>query len=108
MERRRFLGALTAASLGTVLEGSLTELARAQKSEQASASTHGSETSYFPPNSTIVLVHAAWADGSCWRNIIVPLESHGLHVICAPLPLTSLTDDTGALSQVLERTSGPV
>jgi pimeloyl-ACP methyl ester carboxylesterase len=108
MERRRFLGALTAASLGTVLEGSLTELARAKNTAEASASSHGSETSQFPPNSTIVLVHAAWADGSCWRNIIVPLESRGLHVICAPLPLTSLTNDATALSQVLERTSGPV
>jgi pimeloyl-ACP methyl ester carboxylesterase len=31
-----------------------------------------------------------------------------LHVICAPIPLTSLTNDVTALSQVLERTSGPV
>jgi pimeloyl-ACP methyl ester carboxylesterase len=54
------------------------------------------------------LVHAAWADGSCWRNVILPLEHCGLHVICAPIPLTSLTNDATALSQVLERTSGPV
>jgi pimeloyl-ACP methyl ester carboxylesterase len=54
------------------------------------------------------LVHAAWEDGSCWSNIILPLERHGLHVICAPIPLTSLTNDATALSQVLERTSGPV
>ena len=110
MERRKFLGALTAASLGTVLEGSLTELARAQNSTPVSASFSGQAvlTSAFPPNSTIVLVHAAWADGSCWRNIILPLESRGLHVICAPIPLTSLTNDAAALSQVLERTSGPV
>jgi len=110
MERRKFLGALTAASLGTVLEGSLTELARAQNSTPVSASFSGQAvlTSAFPPNSTIVLVHAAWADGSCWRNIILPLESRSLHVICAPIPLTSLTNDAAALSQVLERTSGPV
>jgi pimeloyl-ACP methyl ester carboxylesterase len=59
-------------------------------------------------NSTVVLVHGAWADGSCWSNVILPLERHGLKVICAPLPLTSLTDDVGALNRVLERTSGPV
>jgi pimeloyl-ACP methyl ester carboxylesterase len=107
MERRKFLGALTGTSLGVLLNGSLGEFAQAQSTTQA-ASSHSSGTSQFPPNSTIVLVHAAWADGSCWRNVILPLERHGLHVICAPLPLTSLTNDTIALSQVLERTSGPV
>jgi pimeloyl-ACP methyl ester carboxylesterase len=107
MERRKFLGALTGTSLGVLLHGSLSESAQAQSTAQA-ASSHGSEASQFPPNATIILVHAAWADGSCWRNIILPLEHRGLRVICAPIPLTSLTNDATALSQVLERTSGPV
>jgi pimeloyl-ACP methyl ester carboxylesterase len=64
--------------------------------------------SAFPQNSAIVLVHGAWADGSCWSNVILPLQREGLHVICAPIPLTSLTDDIAALHQALERTSGPV
>jgi len=62
----------------------------------------------LPQNSTVVLVHGAWADGSCWSNVISPLQQDGLKVICAPLPLTSLTDDAAALSRALERTSGPV
>ena len=62
----------------------------------------------FPPNSTVILVHAAWADGSCWSSIILPLQQLGLHVICAPIPMTSLSDDAAALSSVLERTSGAV
>jgi pimeloyl-ACP methyl ester carboxylesterase len=62
----------------------------------------------FPPNSTIVLVHGAWADGSCWNDVILPLERQGLKVICAPIPLTSLSHDVSALSRTLERTSGPV
>jgi|SRR5579863_5405277 len=57
---------------------------------------------------TVVLVHGAWADGSCWQNVILPLERLGLSVICAPLPLTSLMDDIAALSRTLERTDGPV
>jgi pimeloyl-ACP methyl ester carboxylesterase len=57
---------------------------------------------------TVVLVHGAWADGSCWQNVILPLERLGLGVVCAPLPLTSLTDDIAALSRTLERTDGPV
>src|SRR5271163_3694638 len=108
MKRRRFLGALTAASLGVALDGSLTQFARAQNGVHVSATTQSSKTSGFPPDSTIVLVHGAWADGSCWRDVILPLQSHALHVICAPIPLTSLTNDAAALSQVLERTSGPV
>jgi pimeloyl-ACP methyl ester carboxylesterase len=62
----------------------------------------------FPQNSTIVLVHGAWADGSCWSNVILPLRRHGLNVICAPIPLTSLANDVAALSRALERTNGPV
>jgi pimeloyl-ACP methyl ester carboxylesterase len=62
----------------------------------------------FPENSTIVLVHGAWADGSCWKDVILPLERQGLKVFCAPIPLTSLTDDVSALTRALERTTGPV
>jgi pimeloyl-ACP methyl ester carboxylesterase len=58
-------------------------------------------------SATIVLVHGAWADGSCWQNVILPLRKEGLQVMCAPIPLTSLTDDIAALERVLERTSGP-
>jgi pimeloyl-ACP methyl ester carboxylesterase len=41
----------------------------------------------------VILVHGAWADGSCWSNII---------------PLTSLTDDSVALRRVIEKVEGPV
>ena len=64
--------------------------------------------SEFPQDSTIILVHAAWADGSCWNNIILPLQQHGLQVKCAPIPMTSLSDDAAALGRVLEQTRGPV
>jgi pimeloyl-ACP methyl ester carboxylesterase len=64
--------------------------------------------SSFPQNSAIVLVHGAWADGSCWKDVVLPLERQGLKVLCAPIPLTSLTDDVSALMRVLERTTGPV
>jgi pimeloyl-ACP methyl ester carboxylesterase len=62
----------------------------------------------FPEGSSIVLVHGAWADGSCWRNVVLPLERRGLQVVCAPIPMTSLTGDATALSWALEQTSGPV
>ena len=63
--------------------------------------------SFFVQNATIVLVHGAWADGSCWHKVILPLRKEGLEVTCAPIPLTSLTEDIVALQRVLERTGGP-
>src|SRR5579863_7014763 len=64
--------------------------------------------SAFALNATVVLVHGAWADGSCWQDVILPLRRQGLAVTCAPIPLTSLTEDIAALQRVLERTNGPV
>ncbi len=111
MERRNFLGALAAASLGVVLDSTFSESARARDTAHASTASSPrqvAKTSESPQNSTIILVHGAWADGYCWSNIILPLEQRGLKVICAPIPLTSLSNDTAALSWALERTSGPV
>ncbi len=109
MERRGFLGALTAASLGAVLKGSFTEFARAENSARAVANLPGrAAKSEFPDGAAIVMVHGAWADGYCWSNVILPLQRQGLNVICAPIPLTSLTNDITALNRALERTSGPV
>lgn len=64
--------------------------------------------SAFPENSTVVLTHGAWADGSCSANVILPLQRHGLHVTCAPIPLTSLSDDVAALNRAPERRSSPI
>jgi pimeloyl-ACP methyl ester carboxylesterase len=110
MERRSFMGSLTAASLGLVLGGSLAESGGASylAPNVANTSAQAAQKSEFPPNSTIVLVHGAWADGSCWSSVILPLERRGLKVMCAPIPLTSLTNDTIALNWALDRTSGPV
>jgi pimeloyl-ACP methyl ester carboxylesterase len=62
----------------------------------------------FPKDATVVLAHGAWADGSSWNEVILQLEKHGLNVIAAPLPLTSLSDDAIALKRVLMRTNGPL
>jgi pimeloyl-ACP methyl ester carboxylesterase len=61
-----------------------------------------------PPMATVILVHGAWAECASWSEIIGPLESENLAVICAPIPLTSLTDDVKALHRVLQRTEGPL
>lgn len=61
-----------------------------------------------PQMGAAVLVHGAWADGSCWSNVILPLRRQELKVTSAPIPLTSLTDDSASLRRVIERVDGPV
>src|SRR5258705_13767743 len=55
----------------------------------------------------VVLVHGAWADGSCWRGVIEGLQSEGYEVTAPQFPLTSLADDVARLRQVLARQTGP-
>jgi pimeloyl-ACP methyl ester carboxylesterase len=62
----------------------------------------------FPENSTVVVAHGAWADGSSWKEVILHLNKQGLQVAAAPLPLTSLSDDIVALNRTIARMKGPV
>jgi pimeloyl-ACP methyl ester carboxylesterase len=56
----------------------------------------------------IVLVHGAFADGSCWSRIIPLLEDKGYSVVAVQNPLTSLADDTAAARRTIARQDGPV
>ncbi|HEY4089753.1 MAG TPA: hypothetical protein VGM43_27705 [Bryobacteraceae bacterium] len=53
--------------------------------------------SSFAQNAAFVLVHGAWADGSCRQNVILPLRNNGLQVTCAPIPPTSLEEEVAPL-----------
>src|ERR1700730_18037978 len=55
----------------------------------------------------IVLVHGAWADGSCWSGVIERLQAGGYNVTAPQFPLTALADDVARLRQVLARQDGP-
>jgi pimeloyl-ACP methyl ester carboxylesterase len=55
----------------------------------------------------IVLVHGAWADGSCWSDVIQRLQADGYKVSAVQLPETSLADDVAKVRHVLSRQSGP-
>src|SRR5205809_6907414 len=55
----------------------------------------------------IVLVHGAWADGSCWSGVIEQLQADGYHVTAPQFPLTALSDDVARLRHVLELQDGP-
>jgi pimeloyl-ACP methyl ester carboxylesterase len=55
----------------------------------------------------IVLVHGAWADGSCWGAVIASLQADGYTVTAPQFPETSLAADVARLRQVLRRLTGP-
>jgi pimeloyl-ACP methyl ester carboxylesterase len=57
---------------------------------------------------TVVPVHGAWAECASWNEIILPLQKQGLKVVCAPIPLTTLSDDVGALDRLLGRVGGDI
>jgi pimeloyl-ACP methyl ester carboxylesterase len=55
----------------------------------------------------VLLVHGAWADGSCWAKVIPLLQAKGLNVIAAQIPLTSLDDDIAVTRRMLGMLAEP-
>jgi pimeloyl-ACP methyl ester carboxylesterase len=55
----------------------------------------------------IVLVHGAWADGSCWSDVIKRLQANEYHVTAPQFPMSSLAADVARLRQVLQLQTGP-
>jgi pimeloyl-ACP methyl ester carboxylesterase len=56
----------------------------------------------------VLLVHGAWADGSCWNQVISNLSADGYNVTAVQLPLTSLSDDAAVVQRALARETGKV
>src|SRR5438128_7590056 len=65
------------------------------------------EAFWMSSRPNIVLVHGAWADGSCWSAVIERLQAAGYNVRAPQFPLTSLADDVARLRQVLAFQDGP-
>ena len=49
---------------------------------------------------SIVLVHGAWADGSCWSAVIASLQADGYTVTAPQFPERSLGADVARLRHV--------
>jgi pimeloyl-ACP methyl ester carboxylesterase len=58
-------------------------------------------------NINVMLVHGAWADGSCWGKVIPLLQAKGFNVTAAQIPLTSLEDDIAVTRRLLSMQTGP-
>ncbi|GAA3432755.1 alpha/beta fold hydrolase [Kutzneria kofuensis] len=91
MDRRHFTKLLAtgtaAAALGTVTTGTASATSR----------TSGN----------VVLVHGAYADGSCWSKVIPILQAAGVTVTSVQNPLTSLDDDVACTRRALDLQTGP-
>src|SRR4029077_18729247 len=55
-----------------------------------------------------VLVHGAFADGSCWQKVIPYLEKAGLKVIAVQNPLGSLDNDVAATKRATRNAEVPL
>ncbi|WP_211232027.1 alpha/beta fold hydrolase [Pseudoduganella violaceinigra] len=59
-------------------------------------------------DTTVVLVHGAFADGSAWNKVIPILQKQGVKVVSVQNPLTSLADDAAFAQRVIDAQSGKV
>ncbi len=88
MNRRSFSAALVAAAAASVL------------SSRGIAQTPSSARN-------VVLVHGAYADGSCWSEVVARLQQAGMRATAVQNPLTSLADDVEATRRILALQDGP-
>lgn len=100
---RLVLPALAVFALSCDAQQSTSPLARnALTSEGASSSKSGSSAR----NTTIVLVHGAWADGTGWQDIIPILQRENYKVIAVQNPLVSLANDVETTKRAIDRETG--
>jgi hypothetical protein len=80
VDRRAFVSALTLGGVAAVMGG-------------ASARGAPAATGPAPKVKNVVLVHGAYADGSCWADVIPYLQARGLTVASVQNPLRTLEED---------------
>ena len=58
--------------------------------------------------SNVILVHGAWADGSCWAKTIPLLAQKGISATADQLPLSSFEADVAAVRRAIALAEGDV
>jgi pimeloyl-ACP methyl ester carboxylesterase len=61
-----------------------------------------------PSPRTVVLVHGAFADSSCWNGVIERLRANGTPVVAAANPLRGISHDSAYVASVFDQIPGPV
>ncbi|MFD8229278.1 alpha/beta fold hydrolase [Streptomyces massasporeus] len=59
-------------------------------------------------DTTVVLVHGAFADGSSWNGVTKRLQASGYRVVVPANPLRGLENDSAYLASVLKTIKGPI
>jgi pimeloyl-ACP methyl ester carboxylesterase len=59
-------------------------------------------------DTTVVLVHGAFADASSWNGVIERLQANGVAVTAPPNPLRGISADSAYMASVFEQIDGPV
>ena len=98
MHRRSFLSALAVAGVIAVAD--------APTACSAPPRT-GPKTGPPPKVKNIVLVHGAYADGSCWADVIPYLHARGMTVASVQNPLRTLDEDVQFAQRTLALMDGP-
>jgi len=93
MDRRSFAAAITL--------GSAAALFGAQRASAAPP------TDAMPRARNVVLVHGAYADGSCWSDVIPYLQARELNVASVQNPLRTLDEDCEFARRTLALMDGP-
>jgi pimeloyl-ACP methyl ester carboxylesterase len=57
---------------------------------------------------TVVLVHGAFADASCWNDVIERLQADGVRVTAPVNPLRGISTDSAYIASLLDQIPGPV
>jgi pimeloyl-ACP methyl ester carboxylesterase len=91
---------------------SICSLAAVLLSSLALSACGGASGETLPTNAnadtTAILVHGAWADGSSWSGVIPLLKAAGLKVVAVQLPRTSVADDAATVKRAIAAQSGSV
>jgi pimeloyl-ACP methyl ester carboxylesterase len=61
-----------------------------------------------PKQTTIILVHGAFAGSDSWNGVITDLEADGYPVVAAAVPLRGLKTDADYIARIVESVPGPV
>ena len=57
---------------------------------------------------TVVLVHGAWANGSCWNKVVPLVKARGVGVVAVHNPLTAFDADVAGTRRVVDDQPGDV
>lgn len=79
---------------------------RCEGTDEAFAAGTASPPASDASNTTVVLVHGAFADGSAWDKVVPRLQARGLNVVSVQNPLTSLADEAGLTVELSQALSG--